>query len=108
MPTCNNLQPPFITNLFVPRSLSEILPTPSLTTRRAAWYRLAISAEDASVLPHAVEMLRAQGRMKYLRPLYRSLFRSKMGKEVAMSTFKECRASYHPIAQKMVGADLGL
>ena len=80
----------------------------SLFPSRAAWYRLAISAEDPSVLPHVVEMLRSQGRMKYLRPLYRALYRSKMGRELALGTFAAARASYHPIAQKMVGADLGV
>lgn len=75
---------------------------------RAAWYRLVIAAEDEAVLPHVTDMLRSQGRMKYLRPLYRALYRSKMGKELARTTFEEARASYHPIAQKMVAADLGL
>ena len=31
-----------------------------------------------------------------------------MGKELALSTFQEARLSYHPIAQKMVAADLQL
>jgi leukotriene-A4 hydrolase len=75
---------------------------------RAAWFRLAISAEDLDVLPHVVDLLRTQGRMKYLRPLYRALMRSKMGKELALKTFAECKGSYHPIAKKMVGSDLGL
>jgi leukotriene-A4 hydrolase len=46
--------------------------------------------------------------MKFLRPLYRALFKSKMGRQLALDTFTACRASYHPIAQKMVAADLGL
>ncbi|GAX73644.1 hypothetical protein CEUSTIGMA_g1095.t1 [Chlamydomonas eustigma] len=75
---------------------------------RAAWYKLAISAEETSVLPQVSELLKTQGRMKYLRPLFRALFRSKMGKDLALQTFSEARASYHPIAQKMVAADLGL
>ena len=58
------------------------------------------------MLPLTVQFLREQGRMKFLRPLYRALFRSKMGKEVAVQTFKECRHTYHPIAAKMVAADL--
>lgn len=49
-----------------------------------------------------------QGRMKFLRPLYRALFRSKAGKQAALDTFAACRATYHPIAQKMVAADLGV
>ncbi len=55
------------------------------------------------MLPQVTDMLRTQGRMKLLRPLYRN----KMGKELARTTFLEARASY-PIAQKMVAADLGL
>jgi leukotriene-A4 hydrolase len=46
--------------------------------------------------------------MKFLRPLYRALFKSKMGRQLALDTFTQCRAAYHPIAQKMVAADLGL
>lgn len=34
---------------------------------RFALFKLAIAAEDESVLPAALEMLRSQGRMKYLR-----------------------------------------
>jgi hypothetical protein len=50
----------------------------------------------------------SQGRMKYVRPMYKGLFRSKMGKTAAVDTFLAHRASLHPIAQKMVGSDLGL
>lgn len=46
--------------------------------------------------------------MKYVRPLYRALLRSKMGKQVALDTFKENRDGYHPIAQKMLAQDLKL
>ena len=90
-------------------SISELIKSsPSFSFDRAAWYRLAISAEDPDVLPHVADLLRTQGRMKYLRPLYRALMRSKMGKALALETFTECKNSYHPIAQKMVGSDLGL
>jgi len=78
------------------------------TEIRAAFYKLAIAAEDPAVLPHAADLLKSQGRMKFLRPLYRALYKSKMGKQLALDTFTANRASYHPIAQKMVAADLGL
>jgi leukotriene-A4 hydrolase len=42
------------------------------------------------------------------RPLYRSLHKSKMGNKVAAETFKKHRDSYHPIAAKMIAADLGV
>lgn len=60
------------------------------------------------MLPLAVQFLKEQGRMKFLRPLYRALFRSKMGKQAALDTFKEAGRSYHPIAAKMVASDLGV
>ena len=57
-------------------------------------------------MPLVVEFLQAQGRMKYLRPLYRALHRSKVGRQAAIDTFKAAKSSYHPIAAKMVAADL--
>ena len=58
------------------------------------------------MLPLTVQFLKEQGRMKFLRPLYKALYRSKMGKDVAVQTFQGSRQSYHPIAAKMVAADL--
>ena len=55
-----------------------------------------------------VEFLGQQGRMKYLRPLYRALSRQPGAREAAVAAFKGNRAAYHPIAAKMVAADLGL
>ncbi len=46
--------------------------------------------------------------MKFLRPLYRALSKSKMGRQLALDTFAEVGGSYHPIAKKMVAADLGV
>jgi hypothetical protein len=49
------------------------------------------------------------GRMKYIRPLYRALFKSgDFGKQLAIQTFQDMRANYHPIAVKMVNKDLQL
>ena len=44
------------------------------------------------------------------RPLYRSLFSrgGPEGKQLALDTFAAVGGSYHPIAKKMVAADLGL
>ncbi len=61
---------------------------------------------DGAILGQTAEFLKEQGRMKYLRPLYRALFKSKIGKELALKTFQEARAGYHPIAAKMVASDL--
>jgi leukotriene-A4 hydrolase len=56
--------------------------------------RLAIAAEDPSILPVVVRFVTSQGRMKYIRPLYKALFQSKMGKELAVQTFLVHKDSY--------------
>jgi len=68
--------------------------------------RLAIAAEDESILPATVRFLKSQGRMKFIRPLYKALFHSKMGKDLAVETFLQHRDFYHPIGAKMVASDL--
>ncbi|KIZ00911.1 hypothetical protein MNEG_7056 [Monoraphidium neglectum] len=68
--------------------------------------QLCIQANDAAALPLAVAMVASVGRMKYLRPLYRALYRSKIGRQAALDTFKANAARYHPIARKMVAVDL--
>jgi leukotriene-A4 hydrolase len=67
---------------------------------------LAVESGDVSILPVVVRFITTQGRMKFVRPLYRSLFQSAMGKELAVSTFIENRDFYHPIAAKMIATDL--
>ena len=62
--------------------------------------------EDESILPIVTRFITTQGRMKFVRPLYCSLYRSSMGKQLAVETFLENKDFYHPICVKMVAADL--
>ncbi|GBF94539.1 leukotriene A-4 hydrolase [Raphidocelis subcapitata] len=73
---------------------------------KCEWLKLCISAGDEAALPLASDFLASVGRMKFLRPLYRALRRSKKGAEVAGRAFEANAARYHPIARKMVAADL--
>eukprot|EP00537_Pseudo-nitzschia_pungens_P007253 CAMPEP_0172367130 /NCGR_PEP_ID=MMETSP1060-20121228/19395_1 /TAXON_ID=37318 /ORGANISM="Pseudo-nitzschia pungens, Strain cf. cingulata" /LENGTH=652 /DNA_ID=CAMNT_0013091259 /DNA_START=94 /DNA_END=2052 /DNA_ORIENTATION=- len=68
--------------------------------------QLAIAAEDESIIPIVFRFMTSQGRMKFVRPLYRSLVRSKMGRDIAVSTFLKFKDAYHPIAAKMIAIDL--
>jgi leukotriene-A4 hydrolase len=68
--------------------------------------QLAVAAEDESILPTVVRFITTQGRMKFVRPLYRSLFHSSMGKKLAVKTFLANKDFYHPICSKMVATDL--
>ena len=67
---------------------------------------LAVQAEDELVLPLVVRFITTQGRMKFVRPLYRALYQSSMGKELTVKTFLDSKDFYHPICAKMVAFDL--
>ncbi len=68
--------------------------------------KLAVAAEDETCLPAVVSFITSQGRMKYVRPLYRALAQSKMGRHVAVTAFVQHRDSYHPICAKMIALDM--
>lgn len=70
------------------------------------WNMLVLMAKCDQWYPNVVKMLEMQGRMKYLRPLYREM--NKVDPELAKKTFKENSFRYHNIAEKMVGTDLGV
>ena len=59
------------------------------------------------IVPHTVKMLLEQGH-EVLRPLYKALYNSNIGKRIAVQTFVENRDIYHPICSKMVARDLEL
>ena len=69
--------------------------------------RLCSGLDDVLTSPCHVSMS-SQGRMKYVRPLYRDLSKWPEKREIAISIFKEWRDNYHPIAAKMLAVDLGL
>jgi leukotriene-A4 hydrolase len=96
-----------------PATIEEIDKKYGLTEKRNSewrfrWYTLCIRAGHTKIFPHVVSFLTEQGRMKFVRPLYRELFKHSAGKELAVSTFKEHKGSYHLIASRLVSKDLGL
>jgi len=75
----------------------------------------------APIIPQVTKFATEQGRMKFVRPLYRELFKvisdlyalshlSQMpgGADVAKSTFLEHRSQYHAIASSLIAKDLGV
>ena len=46
------------------------------------------------------------GRMKFVRPLYRSLYKAKNGRDISLDLFKQHRHTYHNICAIMVSKDL--
>lgn len=67
---------------------------------------MSIASEDESMLLVILHFITSQGRMKFVRPLYRALYQSKMGKEIALAAFVRNKDFYHPICAKMIASDL--
>jgi leukotriene A-4 hydrolase/aminopeptidase len=71
---------------------------------RFRWQMLCLSAGYEPIYPHVVAFLKAQGRMKYVRPLYRAL--NQVHPTLARDTFFANRDTYHPIAARMIAKDI--
>lgn len=74
------------------------------------WQTLCLQSECTWIIPHVMEFLGSQGRMKFVRPLHRSLKNAKIGQngKLARDSFKLNSAKYHPIARKMIAQDLSV
>ena len=74
---------------------------------RFKWQMLCISSEASFILPQVETFLKEQGRMKFIRPLFRALGKKNADtRAVALRVFEEWKCNYHPIAQKMIAKDL--
>ena len=52
------------------------------------WQRLCLRSEAEWILPSVKSFITSQGRMKFVRPLYRALGASKIGRSLAIDTFR--------------------
>ena len=44
-----------------------------------------------AIVPDVIAFVTSQGRMKYVRPLYRALMQSKSGRDIAVVTFMKSK-----------------
>ncbi|KAJ7352909.1 Leukotriene A-4 hydrolase [Desmophyllum pertusum] len=84
---------------FTPSKNSEI---------RFRWLRLCVRGAWQDRYSQTVTFITIQGRMKYIRPLYKELYAREESKELAVKTFQDHRSIYHPIAEAMIAKDLNL
>ncbi|KAK3835486.1 MAG: peptidase family M1-domain-containing protein [Linnemannia gamsii] len=75
---------------------------------RLRWHLLCLKADYEKIYPEVVSFASSMGRMKFCRPLLRSLYKAKNGAELARETFIQHRTFFHPIAATMIAKDLGL
>ncbi|DAZ92720.1 TPA: hypothetical protein N0F65_001777, partial [Lagenidium giganteum] len=72
---------------------------------RFRWYTLSLRAQDDREVANTARFLEEQGRMKFVRQLFRDLCRA-AGKPFTVELFDRIKSQYHPIAAKMIQKDL--
>lgn len=74
------------------------------------WQCLCLKTGVTWIVPQVLDFVRSQGRMKFVRPLYRALngCSAVNGTQVAKTAFVANHHTYHPIARKMLQVDLGI
>jgi leukotriene-A4 hydrolase len=60
------------------------------------WQSLCLESDAPWIVPHVINFVKSQGRMKFVRPLYRALHQSAVGTGIARSTFIENNEMYAP------------
>ncbi|KAJ0418130.1 leukotriene A-4 hydrolase [Aspergillus carlsbadensis] len=68
------------------------------------YLQVGLKAGDKSVIEPTTELLGRIGRMKFVRPLFRTL--QKVDRQAAVKTFERNKDFYHPICRAMVEKDL--
>lgn len=72
------------------------------------YLRLCVRAKWSEMYPATVKFITGQGRMKFVRPLYRELFKHEESKQLAIDTFEKYKHAYHNLAAAMISKDLHL
>lgn len=71
-------------------------------------YEMGLKLNWDKMVEPTLSFLTSQGRMKYVRPLYRALFNSSVGKDAGIKCFLENKHFYHTICARMIEKDLHL
>jgi len=72
------------------------------------WIRVGLAARWKTILPLAVDLVSKQGRMKFVRPLYRDLYAWQDERQLAIDTFQKNKDKLMGMARDMVAKDLHL
>ncbi|XP_063238721.1 leukotriene A-4 hydrolase [Bacillus rossius redtenbacheri] len=75
---------------------------------RFRWLRLALKSRWKKLVSEALDFVAQQGRMKYVRPIYRDLYAWDETKEKAIKHFKTHRHNMMHVAAHVVSQDLKL
>ncbi len=67
------------------------------------WLSIELALKDKTIIPLLDEFLVSIGRMKFIRPLYNSLYQ--MDKDYALKSFEKNKGLYHPILVNLITKD---
>ncbi|KAI0566489.1 membrane alanine aminopeptidase [Gracilaria domingensis] len=73
---------------------------------RFAWCRIALKAKYEKALDNVKDFVSTQGRMKFVRPLFKDMYHVYPRGQYAKELFNLLKSSYHSIARKMIEKDL--
>lgn len=75
---------------------------------RFRWLRLCLKARQEQAVARALKFVNEQGRMKFVRPIYRDMYAWEVSRQDAVANYKAQAASMHSLTATMVGKDLKL
>lgn len=70
------------------------------------WIRLGLAAKWEKAVPQAIKLATAQGRMKFVRPLYRDLYAWQEKRQLAVDTYLAHKDQMMAVCAEMVAKDL--
>jgi hypothetical protein len=73
---------------------------------KLGWSLLCIRSGMMDFMDSILAFLTGQGRMKYVRPIFRELLKTTFGRPLALKVYAEYGLNYHPICYKMLGVDI--
>lgn len=69
---------------------------------RFSWLRMCIRAKCEDCIPRAIDFVNEQGRMKFVRPIYRDLYGWEKSRQVAIDNLQSHREEMHNTTAKLV------
>lgn len=72
------------------------------------WIRLGLKCHWDDAIQRAIAFVKEQGRLKFLRPVYRDLYAWEKTRELAIKTFNEVKPNLMPMVIEATGKDLHL
>ncbi|XP_062597065.1 leukotriene A-4 hydrolase-like, partial [Saccostrea cucullata] len=75
---------------------------------RFRWLRLCIKAQWKDAIPRVLDFVNEQGRMKFVRPLYRDLYGWEEARPIAIQNFQTHKGEMHNTTATMLAKDLKL